>query len=221
MINYKKSVFQTLIVLIAAIVITLGWFKVVGHASNWALFHGYANYYLMVSHLAGMLFLLVLVAPYHFWVAQIGVGNIWQRSSLLPTLAVVVVYFAEYSYSKLTGAGQEKYVQELLSKPPEQILALFLTILILAPVSEEIVFRGVLLNIFRSSRIWTLWVGVVIIALLFTYIHNQYQNISTFIEIFAISIIFAWARIRSGGLMLPILLHSMASMLAVIFTWLG
>ena len=95
---------------------------------------------------------------------------------------------------------------------------MFITILVLAPVGEEILFRGVLLNVFRTTHAWTLWVGVVIISLVFASVHSQYQNLSTLAEMVALSGIFAWARIRSGGLLLPILLHSFASVLGTVFS---
>ncbi len=221
MINNKISIFRTVIVIIAAIVITKGWFTVLDHASDWALLNGYRNYYLAASHLTGMAFLLIIALPYHRWLAPLGFGKVWQRSSVLPAVAVVTIYLVEYIYGNLTGGTPEKWVVELLNQPFSQLSAVFLTIFVLAPISEEIVFRGVILNVFRSSRTWTLWVGIVLISVLFTSIHHQYQNISTFVEIISISIIFAWARIRSGGLMLPIMLHSLTAMLAVIFTWLG
>ncbi|WP_445285827.1 hypothetical protein [Yersinia sp. Marseille-Q3913] len=34
----------------------------------------------------------------------------------------------------------------------------------------------------------------------------------------SISIIFTWARMRSGGLLQPVLLHSLASMMSATFT---
>ncbi|HHH1742700.1 TPA: lysostaphin resistance A-like protein [Yersinia enterocolitica] len=221
MFNTKNSILKTAISLIAAIVIAKGWLSILTYSSYWAAINGFGNYYLLISHMAGMIFILAVLVPYHRWVSPLGFGKVLQKSSLLPILAVVLVYFAEYSYGKLTGAAPEKFVQNLLNQPLAQLSGAFLTILLLAPINEEIVFRGVILNVFRSSHAWTMWLGAVIIALLFAHIHNQYENISTFVQITSISIILTWARMRSGGLLLPVLLHSLASMMAVIFTWLG
>jgi membrane protease YdiL (CAAX protease family) len=98
------------------------------------------------------------------------------------------------------------------------LVSAFLAILVLATLSEEILFRGVLLNVFHTSRPWTLWVGVVNVALIFATVHSQYRDMSTLAEMMALSAIFAWARIRSGGSLLPVLLHALSSVLGVLFT---
>ncbi|WP_408626151.1 CPBP family glutamic-type intramembrane protease [Dryocola clanedunensis] len=50
-----------------------------------------------------------------------------------------------------------------------------------------------------------------IVSLIFTSFHMQYQHLSTLIEMMASSVIFAWNRIRSDGLALPVLLHTFVS----------
>lgn len=221
MTDIKKPVWQTIIALTAGALIAYGWFATLLQAGSWASLNGYGQFSLMAQHLSGMVFLLAVSIPYHRWVAPLGIGHVLQRSSVMPALAVIAVYLAEYGYGKITVQPPEKWVEALLNKQTVELAAVFLTIFILAPVSEEILFRGVLLNIFRSSRPWTMWVGVVLIALLFAAIHHQYQNMSTLLEMMALSCIFAWARMRSGGLLLPVLLHSLASMMAIILTLLG
>ncbi|WP_236265725.1 CPBP family intramembrane glutamic endopeptidase, partial [Escherichia coli] len=49
---------------------------------------------------------------------------------------------------------------------PDVILTL-LTIFILAPLNEETLFRGIMLNVFRSRYCWTMWLGALITSLLF------------------------------------------------------
>ncbi|MNQ02009.1 CAAX amino terminal protease self- immunity [compost metagenome] len=91
--------------------------------------------------------------------------------------------------------------------------------LVLAPIGEEILFRGILLNMFGSSRTWVLGIGVVLVALFFAWIHTQYQSTSTAVQLFALSVVFSWARLRSGGLLLPVLLHALASVLGIVVAW--
>ncbi|MFO5463276.1 CPBP family intramembrane glutamic endopeptidase, partial [Klebsiella pneumoniae] len=99
---------------------------------------------------------------------------------------------------------------------PDVILTL-LTIFILAPLNEETLFRGIMLNVFRSRYCWTMWLGALITSLLFVAAHSQYQNLLTLAELFLVGLITSVARIRSGGLLLPVLLHMEATTLGLLF----
>ncbi|HAT7610296.1 TPA: CPBP family intramembrane metalloprotease, partial [Citrobacter freundii] len=164
-----------MVVVLTAVVVLWAWLNILRVASGWMS----NGYHLMSQHLAGAVFLLVVLLPYHLFIAPIGFGRIWQRASVLPAVAVLAVYTIEFGYEQLMGQPPEIWVKQLLMLPPLQLASVFFTILILAPVSEEIMFRAIMLNVFRTSRAWTLWAGVVIIALLFASIHTQYRNLST------------------------------------------
>ncbi|MHD0335528.1 lysostaphin resistance A-like protein (plasmid) [Escherichia coli] len=93
-----------------------------------------------------------------------------------------------------------------------------LTIFILAPLNEETLFRGdyaerlpftVLLDNVAG--------GALITSLLFVAAHSQYQNLLTLAELFLVGLITSVARIRSGGLLLPVLLHMEATTLGLLF----
>ncbi|WP_416776529.1 type II CAAX prenyl endopeptidase Rce1 family protein [Xenorhabdus budapestensis] len=73
-----------------------------------------------------------------------------------------------------------------------------------------------LLNAFKSERPWILWIGTFITALIFAVISMQSPHISSFVQYFIIGILLTIARIRSGGLLLPILLNTEAMLIAVI-----
>lgn len=47
--------------------------------------------------------------------------------------------------------------------------------------------------------------------------HSQYQNLLTLAELFLVGLITSAARIRSGGLLLPVLLHMEATALGLLF----
>lgn len=219
--RFRHPVVGAISVLAVAVMTAWVWLEILSVAGNWARTQFPFGYHLMTVHLAGTAFLLPVAMACHRWISPIGIGRIRQRASILPAVAVFAVYAMEYGYGKLTGLPPEIWVVELLNQPLWPLLSVFLTILLLAPLGEEILFRGILLNVFRTERAWTYWSGVVIVSLIFGAVHSQYQNLSTIIEMVALSVIFAWARLRSGGLALPVLLHTFAAVLAVIITWYG
>lgn len=57
------------------------------------------------------------------------------------------------------------------------MLILILAVFILAPLNEETLFRGFMLNVFRSRYRWTMWLGTLITSLLFAAVHMQYQSL--------------------------------------------
>nr|WP_250114022.1 CPBP family intramembrane glutamic endopeptidase [Escherichia coli] len=59
--------------------------------------------------------------------------------------------------------------------------------------------------------------GALITSLLFVAAHSQYKNLLTLAELFLVGLITSAARIRSGGLLLPVLLHMEATTLGLLF----
>lgn len=73
-----------------------------------------------------------------------------------------------------------------------------------------------MLNVFRSRYCWTMWLGALITSLLFVAAHSQYQNLLTLAELFW-WVDYISGGIRSGGLLLPVLLHMEATTLGLLF----
>ncbi|HZI31846.1 MAG TPA: CPBP family intramembrane glutamic endopeptidase, partial [Candidatus Binatia bacterium] len=75
---------------------------------------------------------------------------------------------------------------------------------VLAPVAEEFIFRGVLFP-FIKQRGWPklAWVGV---SLLFAAIH---VNAPTFLSLFVLALVFTWLYETTDCLLAPILAHSL------------
>ncbi|MEL8360230.1 CPBP family intramembrane metalloprotease, partial [Escherichia coli] len=77
--------------------------------------------------------------------------------------------------------------------------------------------RGIMLNVFRSRDCGTRWLGAVITSCCCVAAQSQYQNLLTLAELFLVGLITSVARIRSGGLLLPVLLHMEATTLGLLF----
>jgi membrane protease YdiL (CAAX protease family) len=83
----------------------------------------------------------------------------------------------------------------------ELILA-FITLVIIAPVAEEVLFRGYLLG--KLRKYVPVWAAILATSILFGLIHGAW-NLA--IDTFALSIILCILRITTGSLWAPILLH--------------
>lgn len=90
---------------------------------------------------------------------------------------------------------------------------LIFAMVVVAPLYEELVFRGILwsaiaeqFDISSSSKYRGAVVASIVTSLIFAVIHVQYgiYEISTII---VLALIFCYARVKSGSLLLPILLH--------------
>ncbi|MCR1266992.1 CPBP family intramembrane metalloprotease [Escherichia coli] len=84
-------------------------------------------------------------------------------------------------------------------------------------ITTDYLQQCLMLNVFRSRYCWTMWLGALITSLLFVAAHSQYQNLLTLAELFLVGLITSVARIRSGGLLLPVLLHMEATTLGLLF----
>jgi membrane protease YdiL (CAAX protease family) len=92
-----------------------------------------------------------------------------------------------------------------------------LMIAILPAIGEELLFRGVLLRLFRE---WTknVHVAIIITALLFSFIHFQFYG---FLPRFLMGVLFGYLVYWSGSLWVSVIAHFVNNGTAVIVAWLG
>lgn len=125
----------------------------------------------------------------------------------------------------LFDVGYKWLVQHITNKPmPGMIMAPWFNAIIeerswlgfsavsfVAPLTEEILFRGLLFGAIgkRLSAWWT----IVVTAAIFAVVHMQ---VTYFIPVFAVGLLLGWARHKSGGLALPVILHCVNNSLALI-----
>lgn len=89
-------------------------------------------------------------------------------------------------------------------------------LIVLAPLSEEIFFRGFLFKGFQSTFLRS--VGTILLtALLWAVIHTQY-DIYDITFVFIIGILLGAARVKTGSILPPIFLHGFMNLVALIET---
>ncbi len=95
------------------------------------------------------------------------------------------------------------------------ILPLFwFTLVVAAPVFEELLFRGFLLEGLRHSKLGNLG-AVLITSAVWASIHLQYELFEV-VSIFLIGIILGYARIKTDSLYTPIILHALMNLAATV-----
>lgn len=91
---------------------------------------------------------------------------------------------------------------------------LWITLVIAAPLFEEILVRGFMLEGFRHTRMGDFG-AVLLTAALWAAVHIQYEFFEVF-TIFIIGIILGYARLKSGSLYTPIILHAVMNFVATL-----
>ncbi|WP_440717635.1 lysostaphin resistance A-like protein [Escherichia coli] len=77
----------------------------------------------------------------------------------------------------------------------------------LVPVYEEIVFRGCLFNSFKFWFHDNIYIPAIVTSVIISALHLQYTYFRTFLMLFLVSLVLISAKIKSNGLLMPILLH--------------
>ncbi|POP42424.1 CPBP family intramembrane metalloprotease [Superficieibacter electus] len=129
-------------------------------------------------------------------------GRFSAQGFWLPALALVVLTFIHGYF-----AQPETWLSELPQQTASVKWPVILAISVFAPVYEEIIFRGFVLN---SSIGWGRYAktaGIIATSGLFALTHIQYAAISTFIYLFIFSAILCTVRINNRGLIVPMVLH--------------
>jgi uncharacterized protein len=141
---------------------------------------------------------------------------------IVPLIALVSYGFVWLVYWPLTfifpGFVQSCLSDDLTIFFPNGSLLLnsisFLFVVIIAPITEEFIFRGLLLT--RWSTKWGVQRAVLITSILFGILHRQHMVGTTFV-----GLVFALIYIKTYSLVIPILLHAMNNLYAFLVAIIG
>lgn len=93
------------------------------------------------------------------------------------------------------------------------IWQIFLMTVVVAPIVEEILFRGLIL--FSKGRLETSWFRVILSALLFGLVHNP-TNVSSFYSYVGMGFLFSYAGKRTKSLEAPMVYHFLNNLLGFV-----
>ena len=180
------------------------------------------EYSLRPESLAGLSFAAwILVIPALVLAARSVVRPWWQGVGLvrfnLRHLYVWVLILGVY-------LGLERIAVELLQVDIGEFMQkmvgqrdpfLILTIVVWAPLTEELLFRGYLFEVWRRSRLG-LWGTLIFTSSLFALMHSGQYGVASLVFMFCFSFLMGATREQSGSVWLPIILHSLANLMSVI-----
>lgn len=199
----------------------LAWLIVCAIAGMQANSNGLAQYALPISVATGAAFMVVAFILVRSFTQRMELNwSFVKREWLIGTAGVVAIYSTTFMINQMLGLPREDLMQNLfVSQTAPGVIALLLAIVVAAPIGEEIALRYFLLGAFtfKPTPAWER-IAIVLTASIFMLIHvPQYEYLTTHITILGVGLLMGYMRVRSGGLLLPMILHAQAGATALIF----
>ena len=119
------------------------------------------------------------------------------------TLGVVVMYFFQDFFEQLLGIINELEMGKMTGG---NLVFLFISICIFAPIWEELFFRGILLR--RFAMKWKVSTSIVVSSLIFGLMH---LGGSSMLHAFLFGCFLAYAYLKTKNIWVPIILHSVSN----------
>ncbi|MGD0729483.1 MAG: type II CAAX endopeptidase family protein [Candidatus Micrarchaeaceae archaeon] len=139
-------------------------------------------------------------------------------------LGILALELGFAAFSSITNIQLPTNVSSVLTGTPIYFLAF--TFLI-APIDEEIFFRGFLINGFSNffksfskkkvtNNALALWSGVIASAIIFSILHLSYLSISEFLAAFIFGLLAGYVFVKTKSLYPSIMAHMLVNFLAII-----
>lgn len=126
-------------------------------------------------------------------------------------ITFLVTAFILYTNLRIPGYQVNADLLEIFGTSKLELIIAFIVTVILAPLVEEIFFRGFLLRSLVDKV--GVWPGTVLVAALFATFHMQWQSV---IPIFILGLIINYLMLRSRSIYPAILFHAFNNLIALI-----
>ncbi|QKJ86102.1 CPBP family intramembrane metalloprotease [Paramixta manurensis] len=161
------------------------------------------------------LFEFAVIYPlYRFYIARrsdIPLGRLAPASALLYSGLLLLLMIAQTWFLQ-----PERWLEDQSQQSLHAILILLFSAVLLAPIFEEILFRGFLLQGFLVWAPKSRFACMLLTSLLFAVMHTQYVHWQTLVILTLFSLLLCAARLRSNSLALPIFLHMLNNLIALL-----
>ena len=166
------------------------------------------------------IFILIFVISKKSFLKKINI-SLPHKSSYLPTIAIGSSgqYVTALVLGMILTILPEKWIEEF-NKTNEMVesasgFLAFFAVVILAPIFEEILCRGLILNTLRKAM--PKWVAIVLSSAIFGIIHG---NPIQFIYATALGILLGWLYTKYDSILIPMLCHLVFNLMSTINSYL-
>ena len=143
-------------------------------------------------------------------VSELGSLEIQRKPLYLSIFLLALFLIFEELYFYLLGIEMpESFIEFMLAEP---ILLGFISVVVVAPIIEEFLFRGFLHSQLRRSALKD-WGAIAVSSLVWTAIHFQYE-IGILFFLFLFGLFLGFLRFKYGSLLIPIVLHAINNLLS-------
>jgi len=138
----------------------------------------------------------------------------WRQLGLGVGVLALTLFCAGLA-AELTGQQTPDFIGDTFesARAAGMLPLLVFSFVFLAPLQEEVLFRGFLYRGFAPAL--GMWPAILLISAMWAITHVQYQWFFVG-EIFALGIAFGWLRAKTGSLLLTFILHATVNAMAIL-----
>jgi len=166
-----------------------------------------------------------IVVPLVFGIAKLKRGSILKEYFDLRTFSwktfwswmgilVLLLLFEGYAIEALGAEEIPSFMMNIEYPSVSSMWLLVFAVTFMAPLVEEVVFRGFLLKGFSNSFMGV-WGAVIVTSALWALIHLQYEFAYVAV-IFVVGLVFGYARVRTNSLFVPMTMHFFMNLIAAV-----
>jgi membrane protease YdiL (CAAX protease family) len=152
-------------------------------------------------------FLILVSLHFIFFRKREGLGRGSFRLDVFFTLFSLIMIIQLFVPYLLAVRKTEEWIVSQMSFSGAILWIKIFSSVFLVPVYEEIVFRGCLFNSFKLWFHDNIYIPAIVTSVIISALHLQYTYFRTFLMLFLVSLVLISAKIKSNGLLMPILLH--------------
>ena len=146
--------------------------------------------------------------------SELGSLEIQRKPLFLSIFLLAAFLLLEEFYFYVLGIEMpESFIEFMLAEP---ILLGFISVVVVAPIIEEFLFRGFLYSQLRRSFLRD-WGAIAVSSLVWTAIHFQYE-VGILFFLFLFGLFLGYFRIKYNSLLIPVALHALNNLIAFILT---